>query len=192
MGTILTIGDFPDPGTLREVEIFVRAGTYAAEGAEKWPLSAKFHKDPRAEEVREIVSQWNAPIEAAPVIETLNEASIVAFLDHTARLEGLTDSNAAIEKSRWKNLHYWQQSLWLPMENTAREPVVVDIGGMPTFIGTAGGLLKDLREIAQLSHLGFGPRPPKFDLMLGDPKAFYASEENELDEPAMLQWIWYA
>jgi hypothetical protein len=141
---------------------------------------------------RAMVSEWNSGPESLAVIDTLNEASIGAFLDYSARLEGVADANAAIESSKWPHLPYWLQSVWLPMDGVDHRPKIVDIGGMPTLIGTTGGLVANLNEIAKASDIQFGVMPQYFDVMLANPNAFYAMDMATFDETTTLKWIWLA
>ena len=194
MGTSLTIGHLPDPAMIPFVERYLAdvLRSEAAEGQTQSVLSKLPAKDGYAANARAIVGEWNSGPEGLADIDTMNEASLGAFLDHTARLEGLPSANEAIEKSKWTHLPYWLQSVWLPIGGAGAKPVVVNIDGMPTFIGTAGDLIANLTEIAKVSDVQFGVMPQYFDLMLSNPKAFYAMKLDTFDEPTMLKWIWLA
>src|SRR5262249_51733022 len=62
-----------------------------------------------------LIEVWNAAPEQIAYFDALNEASISAFLDHAARLEGLKDADDALAHSRWRHLPYWIESTWLPV-----------------------------------------------------------------------------
>jgi hypothetical protein len=123
-------------------------------------------------------------------IDCLNEASTMLFLEYTAKLEELSDVNEATENSMWKNLPYWTQTIWLPLENGEMGSKLVEEATNPTLICTASGLLSDLKQIAEKSDLKFGNKPKGFDLMLSDASAFYAKKNFQLDEDSTILWVW--
>jgi len=163
-------------GRLPSTEALDGASAYLAQA-----LDAPATKPVQAE----LCKAWDAAPEELASIDALNLASISAFLDHTAKLEGLADANEALERSRWPHLPYWIESYWLPVRGGTmlHEPV---------FFGSAYGLLDNLADIAALSPRGLSTVPPHFELMRTDPRAFYALKLDAFDEATMLQWIWRA
>jgi hypothetical protein len=129
---------------------------------------------------------WNAAPEEVAYFDFLNVASTCAFLDHTAKLEGFTDANEALARSRWRHLPYWIESYWLPVRSDT-----TSLDG-PVFFGSAYGLLANLAAIATTSPYGLGTVPPHFEMMRTDPRSFYALQLDAFDEQATLQWIWRA
>jgi hypothetical protein len=190
MGTSLVVGHLPDESTDTFVSNFVK-NAFASVGAEQSLqsfLGRFLSKSPLDKKVNSLVEEWRAGPAEVGYLDTLNEASVAAFLEFTAKLEG-TSSQEAIENSKWKNLPYWLYSIWLPLESINADPVVVEIEGMPTLIGTATGLVNNLEAIAAAAKIGLKQKPSNFDLMMSDPKAFYALKV-ELDEETTLRWIW--
>lgn len=191
MGTSLTVGHLPDESTVTFVSNFVR-NAFVSAGVEQSLqsfLGRFLGKSPLDQRVNSLIMEWKAGTAEVGNLNTMNEASVVAFLEFTAKLEGIS-SEEAIENSKWKNLPYWLQAIWLPLEGINVDPVVVEIEGMPTFIGTATGLVNDLEAIAAAAKIGLKKKPSNFDLMMSDPKAFYALKVADLDEEATLRWIW--
>jgi hypothetical protein len=144
---------------------------------------------PKAERARLLTSWQNAPEVAC--IDALNLASITAFLDHVASLEGFADANEAIEKGRWRHLPYYIESCWVPIRCDMTH-LVSNKGSFPISVCSAFGLLDNLAEIATRSSHDLGVVPPHFELMRSDPRAFFALQIDAFDERTMLQWIWRA
>ena len=190
MGTCITVGGLPYPD-LSGVGNYVHACLHALQRPQQRALPSLFARDPLAAEADILVQHWKASDSDSLVIDTLNEASIVLFLEHAAKLEGLSNSTEAIDESKWRYLPYWQGSVWLPLA-TSRPPVVVNNGDWPIFIGTCAGLLDDLNEIAKKSDMRLGERPEHFDLMLNDPKRFYGVEWDAFGVETTIRWIWLA
>jgi len=191
MGTSLIVGHLPDESTVAFVSNFV-TNAFVSVGVEQSLqsfLGRILSKSPLDQKVNSLILEWKAGPAEVGYLDTLNEASVVTFLEFTAKLEG-TSSEEAIQNSKWKNLPYWLQSIWLPLESIKVDPVVVEIEGMPTLIGTATGLVNDLEAIAVAAKIGLQKKPSNFDLMLSDPKAFYALEVADLDEQTTLRWLW--
>ncbi len=136
-----------------------------------------------------IVAEWQGAPVPIIAIDPLNLASMQLFTQHTAVLEGLNDNSGTGEGSIWPNLPYWMYSIWLPLEQSKR-PMVMEIGGMPTLVGTAKGLLSDLQEIQKKSKLSLGTFPKNFDLMIDDRKAFNAIANLQLNDQEIIQWVW--
>jgi hypothetical protein len=130
----------------------------------------------------ELLKVWDAAPEEVGYFDALNVASIVSFLDHAAKLEGLRDGNEALTHGRWRHLPYWLESYWLPVrsETTTAGPV---------FFGSAYGLLANLADIRAASPHDLGAAPPYFELMRTDPRAFYALKLDAFDAATTLQWL---
>src|SRR5688572_21372945 len=79
-------------------------------------------------------------------ISLLNLASVCLFTDHVARLEGFTDSAAALQRTRFRQLPWWQTSIWLPVAFQPPPEPTMESGGWPVFLGSCQGLLADLVE----------------------------------------------
>ena len=137
-----------------------------------------------------LVMQWFGPEKPIASLCIFNLASIVFFLEHTAQLEGLASANDAITQSRWTNLPYWIDSVWLPIAGQPKVKVQ-DIQGMPAFLGTTSGLLADLIEINSLSPMRLNSIPPYYEAMRQDPVNFFRNQEMEvLEESDILRWLW--
>ena len=193
MGTGLSVGHLPDESTVTFVRNFVKSA-FASAGVEQSLqsfLGRLLSRSPLEKKVNSLIEEWKAGPAEVGYVDTLNEASVVAFLEFTAKLEG-TSSDKAIENSKWKNLPYWLQSIWLPLDRFSVDPVVVDIDGMPTLIGTATGLVNDLEAIAAAATIKLRKKPDNFDLMLSDSKAFHSLKVTQLDDETTLRWIWNA
>jgi hypothetical protein len=172
MGVILNVGRLPD---------------WARDGAEGYLAGAS---DAGLTDAArgELVKAWEAASEndISFSFVALNDASLSAFLDYAAGLEGLKDGNEALERSRWRHLPYWLDSFWLPVRSDA-------ICGEPTFFGSAHGLLANLAEIAAVSPHSLGTIPPYFEQMRADPDKFYFTPlEEPMDDKTALQWLWRA
>lgn len=152
--------------------------------------SQSLTEDSVAVEANKLIESWSASDSNNLVIDTLNEASIVLFLNYAAKLEGLPSSADGTSDSKWRHLPYWDGSIWFPLASS-RLPVVADIGG-PMFIGTYAGLLDDLHDIARKSDLRLGERPKYFDLMINSPKLFHEIAWDALDDETTIRWIWSA
>ena len=192
MGTSLIVGHLPDESTVTFASNFMK-NAFVSSGVEQSLqsfLGRFLSKSPLDKKVNSLMEEWKAGPSEVGYVDTLNEASVGAFLEFTAKLEGCASSEEAIENSKWKNLPYWLQSIWLPLEGVNVDPIVVDIEGMPTLIGTVIGLVNDLEAIAAATKIWLKKKPRNFDLMMSDPKAFYALNVADLDEETTLRWIW--
>ena len=133
---------------------------------------------------------WTKCADDIALIDCLNIASVGLFMDHVATLDGFADSSAAIEKSRFVQLPWWESSIWLPV--AFAPPTLLD-DGSPLFLGSCQALLAELEDVKSLSSWGLGQTPPGYDLMRADIKAFYRSDfKLNDDEPTIAQWIWKA
>ncbi len=192
MGTTLFVGKLPDPMVFPAISEFTSKALNLPSRPNRSFLSKMLGRNSGAPEVLETNSRWKNDTKNAVAIDSLNEASIMLFLEHSAKLEGLSDSNEAIEKSIWKNLPYWTQTIWLPLSNHKIKPTLVEEGDMPTLICTASGLLSDLKQIAEMSDKKLGKKPDGFDLMLSNSRAFYDKKDLRLDDDSTIRWIWFA
>jgi hypothetical protein len=192
MGTGLIVGHLPDESIVPFVKNFAK-NAFISAGFGPLPqsfLSNFLRKSPLDEKVNSLIEEWRSGPAENGYVDTLNEASACAFLDYTAKLEGCASSEEAIENSKWKNLPYWLQSVWLPLEGINVHPAVVKIEGTPTLIGTAAGLVNNLDEIANAADIGLKQKPNNFDLMMSDLKSFYSLKVGDLDEETTLRWLW--
>ncbi|RPJ62188.1 MAG: hypothetical protein EHM23_04055 [Acidobacteria bacterium] len=132
-------------------------------------------------------------MEAAPDIDELcllNLASVVCFLEHVARLEGFPDVGVATEKTRFKHLPWYMDSIWLPVPmEMPKVPLMLD-GGWPVFLGSAVSLHSALTRIREMSDAGLGSTPEGYDLMRTNVKSFYRTGISVVPERAVLQWVW--
>ena len=123
-------------------------------------------------------------------IQIFNLASVVLFTDHVAKLEGLADSGAAMEATRFPHLPWWQTSVWLPVTFQPPKDPAIDMGGWPVFLGSCQGLLADLAEVQKLSDMTLGTTPDGYDAMRCDLRAWLRSGFELSDERAIIQWVW--
>jgi|GEM_PF-5118523 len=163
MGTIITLGESLDAETAAQLRKLLGSG----------------FRDWTVEETRVVT------------FDALNVASISVFLDHAAGLEGFRDSSEAMDHSQWKNLPYWMNSLWLPIEHSSVLPVVLEANAETLFAGTASGLISDLEGIKAKSPERLGVAPPFFDLMVARRREFHQINIH-LDKTETLQWVWLA
>jgi hypothetical protein len=133
----------------------------------------------------ELLNTWAAAPEWVDDFDALNAVSWVAFTDHTARLEGLKDTEEAMTGSRWRHLPYWVYGCWLPVRSDT-----IYIYEDYLFVGSAYGLLANLAEIRAASPHDLGVTPPHYALMRTDPRVFYRLNLEAFDEKTMMQWLW--
>jgi hypothetical protein len=125
----------------------------------------------------------------------LNSASVAAFLDHVAALEGHPDSDAAFAafergNSRFKNMPWWENSIWLPFDFESAGTLKDD---PPLFVGSSQALLRELTALQQCSPLRLGSSPGEYERMRQDTAAFYRdSTAFRLDEADTIRWNWRA
>jgi hypothetical protein len=191
MSCSLTVGNFSDYHSRSMVEAFVLSGFNSNESniGKGTILSRIFGRDPMKKHIRELIVNWFQSTDNIAVIDPLNIASMEVFMQHAAKLEGLIDTSGAGEGSKWPNLPYWMYSIWLPIEPAAK-PIVQQVGGMPTLIGTAKGLIANLLEVQKSSNLKLGVFPKNFDLMLNDIKKFHSIADLGLNEADTIRWVW--
>ena len=136
------------------------------------------------------VAKWMALDQTSTVIDMLNEASLMVFLNHAASLEGHTEQEAfdafISGASRFKNLPWWEDSFWVPAELERSST----LDGGTTFIGSSPALLRELADLQALSPLDLGEPPRGYAEM----PAGGASEsfEETLSEQDCVKWIWRA
>jgi hypothetical protein len=190
MGTALFVGNLPDATVIPAISDFTSKTLNVKLKPNRSFLSRLLGKESPSIEVLGLIDRWKNGPENIGYIDCLNEASTILFLEYTAKLEGLSDVNEATENSVWKNLPYWTQTIWLPLENGEMGSKLVEEATNPTLICTASGLLSDLKQIAEKSDLKLGKKPKGFDLMLSDASAFYAKKNFQLDEDSTILWVW--
>jgi len=123
-------------------------------------------------------------------ISLLNLASVCCFLDHVAKLEGFPDSETALDKTRFRNLPWWQTSIWLPLVFRPPQELAIESEELPVFLGSSQGLLSDLDEVQRLSGLDLGKKPDGYDRMRMDLSAFRRSDFVSADESSVVRWVW--
>ena len=125
----------------------------------------------------------------------LNGASLMEFLEHVGAVEGYPDGNTALAAfargdSRLKNMPYWENSIWLPIDF---EPAGTLEDDPTVFVGSAPALLRELTDLQQRSPLGLGASPNGYEQMRQDIRAFYRGHRaSQLDESDTIRWIWRA
>jgi hypothetical protein len=142
--------------------------------------------------VEQDLEAWLAAEEDSGTICCLNSESVVAFLRHVVRCEGHSDEFAGFAagesgESKYKNMPWWDNSVWLPAEvgpgNLEDDSTV--------FIGSCVALLRELRELQEVSPLQLGVAPAGYDEMRADIRKFYRSEPTfQLDDVDCVRWIW--
>lgn len=123
-------------------------------------------------------------------ISLFNLATVVLFTDHVAKLEGFSDSGAAMEGTRFRHLPWWQTSIWLPLEFQPPSDPAIDMDGWPIFLGSCQGLLADLTEVQKLSDMHLSATPSGYTNMRADYRAFMRSRFTMSDERSLIQWVW--
>jgi hypothetical protein len=123
-------------------------------------------------------------------ISIFNLASVVLFTDHVAKLEGFADSGAAMERTKFAHLPWWQTSVWLPVAFQPPKEPAIDMGGWPVFLGSCQGLLADLAAVQKISDMSLGTTPDGYDQMRADYRAFMRLGLEMTDERGIIQWVW--
>jgi hypothetical protein len=85
------------------------------------------------------------------MISVLNNASLDAFNTFAAGLEGFSEHDA-MTKTALRNLPWWLQSFWLPIEFDPPKELASDKDD-PTFVGSSIRLLNKLTKIKEMSSL---------------------------------------
>jgi hypothetical protein len=124
-------------------------------------------------------------------ISAIDVASLDLFNSYAARLEGLTDTDA-MDKTTYRNLPWWLQSVWLPIEFDPPKDLASDEGD-PLFVGSCGQLLSELAEIQKKSDLELGAVPDAYHVMRSDHGTWFRSaldRDDVLSESDTIRWIW--
>jgi hypothetical protein len=123
------------------------------------------------------------------MISVLNNASLDAFNTFAAVLEGLSGPDA-IELTTFRNLPWWLDSFWLPVDFDPPKEPASDKDG-PTFVGSSIRLLNELVRIKEMSPLDVGTLPPTYSDMRNDYRRWF-STPCELSEDDTIRWVWNA
>lgn len=123
-------------------------------------------------------------------ISLFNLATVCLFTDHVAKLEGFADSGAAMDRTRFRHLPWWQTSIWLPVDFQPPQDPAMDIGGWPIFLGSCQALLSELAEVQKISAMNLGAIPEGYAKMRNDYKSFMRSDFTLSDERSLIQWVW--
>jgi hypothetical protein len=127
----------------------------------------------------------------------LNNASVVEFLRHVVRCEGFSDERTGLRAgengtSKYRNMPWWDGSVWLPME---LEPRTLEADA-PFFVGSCTALLRELRDLQDMSQMKLGSAPEGYEEMRADIRKFYRSIHSgdtfKLTETDCVRWIWLA
>lgn len=141
------------------------------------------------------LKNWLAAERDEITISCLNGASVVEFLRHVVRCEGYSDELfgfAAGEsgKSKYRNMPWWDYSIWLPIEldrpgNLEDDPTV--------FVGSCVALLRELHHLQEISQVQLGIAPEGYGKMRAEIQKFYQSGDTfQLTDEACVRWIWLA
>lgn len=123
------------------------------------------------------------------VISVLNNASLDAFNTFAAGLEGFSGLDA-IAKTGLRNLPWWLQSVWLPIDFDPPKELASDKDD-PTFVGSSIRLLNELAKIKEMSPLDVSTTPPTYNDMRNDYRSWF-SKPHHLSEDDAIRWIWNA
>lgn len=127
--------------------------------------------------------EWRRIPENITTVSLLNLASVGLFLDHVRQLPGFSEA-------RFRNLPWWENSIWLPVEFTPPEEPIIQENGWSIFLGSSRRLIAELEDIRGVSPVRLGNRPPGYDMMRSDLKGFYRSEFSLTEDDIILQWVW--
>lgn len=116
-------------------------------------------------------------------------SSVVLFLRHVAKLESLDNTIDPVDQTRFRQLPWWEQSIWLPIpfDRPLNPEMQSDL--WPTFLGSSQRLLADLAEVRTLSDAELGVTPPHYELMRRDDPQFWQTD-LQLTEYNVIQWVW--
>jgi hypothetical protein len=134
-----------------------------------------------------------APTSDITLISLLNDASFALFNDYAAGLEGLSGSEAMM-KTSFRNLPWWLQSVWPPIEFEPPSDLASDEGD-PTFLGSSVGLACELAKIKSMSSLDLNAIPSSYVEMRKNYRSWFrATDEHHdaLSEEEIIRWIWNA
>jgi hypothetical protein len=124
-------------------------------------------------------------------ISAINGASLDLFNSYAARLEGFTGADA-IDKTTYRNLPWWLQSVWLPLDFDPPKELASDEDD-PLFVGSCVKLLSELAEIRNKSDLDLGTVPDSYHAMRSDYGLWFRSvrdRDDVLSESDTIRWIW--
>jgi hypothetical protein len=127
------------------------------------------------------------------MISVLNDASLDAFNTFAAGLEGFS-GNDAITKTALRNLPWWLQSVWMPIEFDPPSDLASDEGD-PTFVGSSIRLARELTTIKTMSSLDFGAIPSSYMEMRKNYRSWFRAtldHRNPLSQDETIRWIWNA
>jgi hypothetical protein len=123
------------------------------------------------------------------MISVLNNASLDAFNTFAAGLEGFSEHDE-MTKTALRNLPWWLQSFWLPIEFDPPKELASDKDD-PTFVGSSIRLLNKLTKIKEMSLLDVSTTPPTYDDMRNDYRSWF-SISHRLSEDDAIRWVWNA
>jgi hypothetical protein len=146
--------------------------------------------------VKHDLEKWLAAERGETTIWCLNSASVVEFLRHVVRCEGYSDERTGFAagengNSKYGNMPWWDESVWLPVE---LEPGTLEDG--PFFVGSCTALLRELRDLQDISQIQLGSAPAGYEEMRADIRKFYRSILSgatfQLNDADCVRWIWLA
>jgi hypothetical protein len=133
------------------------------------------------------------PMSGTTLISLLNDASFDLFNNYAAGLEGFSGPEAMVETS-FRNLPWWLQSVWLPIEFDPPSDLASDEGD-PTFVGSSIRLARELTTIKTMSSLDFGAIPSSYMEMRKNYRSWFRAtldHRNPLSQDETIRWIWNA
>jgi hypothetical protein len=89
-----------------------------------------------------------------------------------------------------RNLPWWLQSVWLPIEFDPPKELASDEGD-PTFVRSSIRLLNDLAKIKEMSPLNVSATPPTYGGMRNDNRSWF-SIPHHLSDDDTIKWVWNA
>ncbi len=148
-------------------------------------------------DVKHDLEKWLAAERDETTICCLNGASVVEFLRHVVRCEGYSDERTGFAagengNSKYRNMPWWDDSVWLPIE---LEPRTLEVDA-PFFVGSCTALLRELRDLQGISQIQLGSAPEGYQEMRADIRKFYRSVHSgatlQLTDADYVRWIWLA
>jgi hypothetical protein len=134
-----------------------------------------------------------APESDLVMISLLNVASFGQFDDYAAALEGFSGPDAML-KTTFRNLPWWLQSYWLPVEFDPPKELASDPND-PTFVGSSMRLLQELEKIRRMSPIDVGVIPLEYLEMRKDYRSWFRGtlgRHDPLSREDGIRWIWNA
>jgi hypothetical protein len=116
------------------------------------------------------------------MISVLNNASLDAFNTFAAGLEVFLEHDA-MTKTALRNLPWWLQFFWLPIEFDPPKELDSDQGD-PTFVGSSIRLLNELTKI-EMSLLDVSTTPPTYDDMRNDYRSWFSISHRRSEDDAI-------